>query len=244
MTEYHPTDNVLRDFSLGKLDDVLTAMVGAHLGFCDQCRQQVRQLDAVEAEVIFNGDQSVATNEASQGQVQSVSETNLAIDIDALVEDLVEDVVSQPAAVETQPARKTLTMNVQGRAIEVPAVLSGIVERSGAWNHVMGEVWQSPVARHGLGYQIDFIYMEAGGSIPKHTHKGREITIILEGSFADEQGKYFAGDFLVRSEADEHVPVATRGCLCLAVIDAPLHFTSGVARLLNPFSSLFFRSEA
>ncbi len=230
MTDYHPSDSVLLEFSMGKLDDVLTAMVGAHLGFCHECRDRVRQLEAVEAAEVLN--------------LKQPPDLADSFDIDALVADLVDDVVSQPQ-VETKPATaKKLSMNVQGRNIEVPSVLSGIVERSGAWNHVMGEVWQSPVAKHGLGYQIDFIYMEAGGSIPKHTHKGQEITLILEGSFKDEEGEYFPGDFLVRTEADEHVPVATRGCLCLAVIDAPLHFTSGVARLLNPFSSLFFRSEA
>lgn len=230
MTDYHPSDSVLRDFSLGKLDDVLTAMVGAHLGFCDHCRAQVSQLEAVEAQELLSA--------------APADDFPVSMDIDSLVDELLDDVVSQPQITATSQTPAKLSMNVQGRSIEVPSVLSGIVERSGAWNHVMGEVWQSPVAKHGLGYQIDFIYMEAGGSIPKHTHKGREITIILEGSFKDEQGEYFPGDFLVRTEADEHVPVATRGCLCLAVIDAPLHFTSGVARLLNPFSSLFFRSEA
>ncbi|MEC7469201.1 MAG: anti-sigma factor, partial [Pseudomonadota bacterium] len=34
---------------------------------------------------------------------------------------------------------------------------------------------------------------------------------------------------------------APEGCLVFSVVDQPLHFTSGLARLLNPFSHLFFR---
>ena len=80
----------------------------------------------------------------------------------------------------------------------------------------------------------------AGGRIPKHTHRGTELTLVLEGSFSDEEGVYHQGDFLMRDAEDVHTPTAaqTADCICVGVLDAPIRFTGWNYRVINPFLKL------
>ena len=83
-------------------------------------------------------------------------------------------------------------------------------------------------------------HIKAGGSIPKHTHRGTELTLVIEGSFSDEEGVYHPGDFLMRDAEHVHTPTAaqTSDCICIGVLDAPIRFTAWNYRMLNPFLKL------
>ena len=89
----------------------------------------------------------------------------------------------------------------------------------------------------------NFIYMEKGGSVPEHTHRGSEMTLVINGEFSDGISEYDTGDFMVMNGEHKHSPStqADEGCLVFSIVDKPLHFTSGWARLINPFSHLFFK---
>ncbi|MEM7258898.1 MAG: cupin domain-containing protein, partial [Pseudomonadota bacterium] len=62
------------------------------------------------------------------------------------------------------------------------------------------------------------------------------ITVVLCGSFSDQDGVYKAGDFIVRQPGETHRPMVTEDeeCICLSVCDAPVKFTGVFTRLLNP----------
>ncbi len=84
------------------------------------------------------------------------------------------------------------------------------------------------------GYRARLIQLKGGKSIPRHTHKGHEITVVIEGSFRDVQGVHRRGDLVIADATVDHSPVADEDCLCLAVTDAPLKLTGPIGRLLNP----------
>ena len=73
--------------------------------------------------------------------------------------------------------------------------------------------------------------------MPKHTHAGNELTLVLAGGFTDARGSYLRGDVAVTDEHVDHQPTADwdEDCLCLAVVDAPLRLTGRMTRFLNPF---------
>jgi putative transcriptional regulator len=81
--------------------------------------------------------------------------------------------------------------------------------------------------------------IKAGGSTPSHDHNGREVIVVLKGSFSDEDGIYSEGDFIVRHPGEVHRPQASRNqeCICLSVLEAPLKLTGAFHRFLNPFFS-------
>jgi len=85
--------------------------------------------------------------------------------------------------------------------------------------------------------EVALHHIRAGGKVLAHGHAGSEITVVLQGSFSDQDGRYAQGDFLVRGPGDEHRPVAAADsdCLCLAVLDAPIRLGGLLGRLANPF---------
>jgi putative transcriptional regulator len=89
-------------------------------------------------------------------------------------------------------------------------------------------------------HEFSLYHIKAGRSIPKHTHRGTELTLVLEGSFSDEEGVYQEGDFLMRDAEDVHTPTAARtaDCICIGVLDAPIRFKTWNYRVLNPFLRL------
>ena len=81
------------------------------------------------------------------------------------------------------------------------------------------------------------LFIPAGQSVPDHGHKGTELTLVLQGAFADEVDHFGPGDIEIANEDLEHQPIADQGqdCICLAATDAPLRFSSLLPRLMQPF---------
>jgi putative transcriptional regulator len=87
------------------------------------------------------------------------------------------------------------------------------------------------------GYRTRLLWIKAGAKVPTHTHGGREYTLVLQGSFSDESGRFGRGDVEVADAEVTHKPVAGSecDCICLAVTDAPLRMTGPIGRILNYF---------
>lgn len=83
---------------------------------------------------------------------------------------------------------------------------------------------------------VRLLYIPPGQAIPDHSHNGMELTLVLQGSFSDETGRYAAGDLEVADEDLDHTPIADMGapCICLAATDAPLKFGALLPRMLQP----------
>ncbi|MGE0665458.1 MAG: ChrR family anti-sigma-E factor [Sphingomonadales bacterium] len=86
------------------------------------------------------------------------------------------------------------------------------------------------------GHRATLLQVRGGHGVLRHTHEGREYTLVLSGSFSDETGRYGAGALQICDDAVRHRPVADKGadCLCLTVLDAPMHFTGPIGRFFNP----------
>jgi putative transcriptional regulator len=77
----------------------------------------------------------------------------------------------------------------------------------------------------------------AGGVTPKHGHRGLEYTVVLKGSFSDENSVYTEGDFIIRKPGDIHQPMGAKNgeCICLSAQEAPIKLTSLLGFFLNPW---------
>jgi putative transcriptional regulator len=87
------------------------------------------------------------------------------------------------------------------------------------------------------GYWTSLVRVRAGRAVPRHTHEGVELTLVLEGAFRDGLGRHARGDLAIADPSVDHRPTAEPGedCLCLAVVDARRRLTGPIGRLLNPF---------
>ena len=116
-------------------------------------------------------------------------------------------------------------------------------------SYIGGDLDRVPWRRLGMGvYQCviptgdkqsvsRLLRIPTGKPVPSHSHGGLELTLVLCGAFSDETGYYGRGDFQEADETLEHQPHAIAGedCICLAVTDAPLRFSSLAARMAQPF---------
>jgi len=85
------------------------------------------------------------------------------------------------------------------------------------------------------GCEVSLMWIKAGRAMPAHTHKGMELTLILDGAFNDERGRFGPGDISVADETIDHRPVAEkdRPCIAFSVLDAPVKFTGSFRQLIG-----------
>lgn len=69
--------------------------------------------------------------------------------------------------------------------------------------------------------------IEPGASVPRHSHHGDELSLVIQGGFSDAGGSYGPGDIARQTPDDTHQPVADDDgpCLVLAVSKGGLKFT-------------------
>ena len=89
------------------------------------------------------------------------------------------------------------------------------------------------------GDKLELIHVMPGGSIPQHTHEGKENFLVLHGSYSDEYGLYNAGSVQTRDEDHNHKPVGhpTTGCIGLAYTDGKIKFSGKFSKILNFFNN-------
>jgi putative transcriptional regulator len=84
-------------------------------------------------------------------------------------------------------------------------------------------------------FEAKLIYFKRGMKVPRHTHRDKEITLVLKGAFSDNTGLYQKGDYVCRTQEHEHSPIAESDCICLAITTEPLKFTGTFGPVLNWF---------
>jgi putative transcriptional regulator len=210
MVRHHPSTDFLTEHAAGVLPVAQSACVAAHLSYCQRCRHLTERLEDV------GGSHFEQLDPAPVGD--SVLDRVLA---------RLED--PEPLRYARNEASDT----------QLPGLLDRLINGDYAdlvWKRVTQSLSISYLKTGDPQHEFALYRIAAGGRIPEHTHGGSEMTLVLQGGFADESGEYHPGDFLVREGWDKHTPVALEGeeCICLAVLDAPLRFTRLRHRWLNP----------
>jgi putative transcriptional regulator len=85
------------------------------------------------------------------------------------------------------------------------------------------------------GCEVSLMWIKPGRALPAHTHKGTELTLILDGAFNDTRGRFGPGDISVADETVDHRPVAEkdRPCIAFSVLDAPIKLTGSYRQLIG-----------
>ena len=114
-------------------------------------------------------------------------------------------------------------------------VMEALKGKPPRWKKVGMGVRQSILAADEEG-SVRLLFIPPGQAVPDHSHKGLELTMVLQGSFSDHMGRFGVGDVEIGDEDLEHTPMADPGepCICLAATDAPLRFSGLMPRLLQP----------
>ncbi|RUP76771.1 anti-sigma factor [Alteromonas sp. KS69] len=242
MIRFHPSAQQLVSFVDGDLSPAVSLMVSAHCDMCSTCQRFVEQETERLAGSLLedNGFKQVDLKADYSAMIAQITQSPSSVEADTVEKQ------KQPNRKQCESTQVSITakgsIELDGRNFVLPRTLQRYIEKTGGWSSLVGKLWQAPVDLGSQGV-ANFIYMGKGGSVPEHTHRGTEYTLVINGEFSDGLNNYDSGDFIFMDGQNTHTPRSdnTQGCLVFTIVDQPLHFTSGIARLLNPFSHLFFR---
>ncbi len=208
---HHLTDELIMGYSAGTLPEAVNLIVATHVSLCDECRAAVESYDAVGGAVIEHSEKVEVTDTCLRGALDLIRNGAWA---------------APPAA--TRPADPVLPAPLRDY---VGASLSDV-----KWRPVGMGVKQA-ILNTSDEATARLLYIPAGTAVPDHSHNGMELTLVLQGAFQDEDGRFARGDIEVADSDMHHTPIADVGedCICLAVTDAPLKFKGLLPRLAQPF---------
>jgi putative transcriptional regulator len=134
------------------------------------------------------------------------------------------------AGIERLPAGAEPILADPGLA-GLPEPLRGPVAealRRGAWTRLLRGVEGLDLGPGVSGAGVaQLLRVQPGAGIPRHSHGGEELTLVLSGGFTDEVGHFGPGDVVIADAALTHHPLADAGepCLSFIVSDTPPRFT-------------------
>jgi putative transcriptional regulator len=205
---HHLNEALLMSYASGNLPEAFSLVVATHISLCDECRARLEAYEAVGGALLD----------------QDVVETQ--VDLDATLA----RIAASPQMVEPVKPKQPGVF---------PSALQDYVGGD------LGDVKWRPV---GMGVRqailptskdasVRLLHIPAGAAVPDHGHRGMELTLVLQGAFRDEDGRFAHGDIEIATEADVHTPIAEDGldCICLSATDAPLKFSGLLERIAQPF---------
>jgi len=213
MVTKHPDTTFLMDYTTGSLSTAPLIAITAHLQVCEKCREQVDSLSHVGGEMLASTDALPVSDDLFDQVLSCIDQ-------------------GQPAV--SKPSKK-----VDDVARSLPDYVQQFLpDGELRWRFLSPSLRVSPITCGESTFELALHRIKAGGRAPNHDHKGLELTVVLKGSFSDEDGVYQEGDFIVREPGDVHRPHAAQNheCICLSVCEAPIKLT-GVKGVLNPFLS-------
>lgn len=216
---HHISDELLFDYANGALEEGWSIAVATHLALCPSCRKRLSAMEAAGGMML-----EAIEIEPAGASIEDFSWEAMRARIDNAA-----PVVSVPAP----------TKYSSDKAVSLPEPLrtyiGGDVDKV-KWKPLGLGAYHYPIKISDQDISVRLLRIPAGKPVPEHTHGGRELTLVLKGSFSDVSGRFGPGDFEETDESVDHQPIADPGedCICLAVTDAPLRFKSRIVRMIQP----------
>ncbi|MFP8966933.1 ChrR family anti-sigma-E factor [Pokkaliibacter sp. CJK22405] len=225
---HHPDDATLISYAAGALSLPLSITLSCHLAVCPQCRERLKQAQAVGGALLERCDEI---------QLSSNARSNMLAALD-------DDSLDQAPVTAAEPKLQDLDdtgINDHAREDLIPAPLRPwLGERYSElrWSTLAPGMKQVKITLPQGNLRL--FRITPGTCMPHHGHGGSEMTLVLKGSYSDEVGRFQPGDIADLDPDIEHQPIADRDqdCICLIATDAPLKFSGFVPRLLQPFFGL------
>ena len=178
MINHHPSIELLTQFSEGELPASIAAAVAIHVQMCPKCRAKCAELTELNAEQHFNSNS--VTGELDAASMQSLPAHFTEQSIAAMV-----DTITSSDEIDLSPEPKVKTICVRGSQYQLPQALTNMA--MGKWSSI-GDIARARFDLDEEPVRASLLQIQPGGAVPEHTHKGFEITLLLDGSFKDDMG--------------------------------------------------------
>jgi putative transcriptional regulator len=214
LPQIHPDDGYLLDYATANLPVPFAVLIASHLTLCPACRDTVRAFEGVGGAFI-----------------EAVGPVELAADsLSAVMQRL-----DRPATVAA--AAPPITASALNGFGHLPRPLQRFLSgmpKPPLWRKVFFGLETVRIPNYGA-CRSRLMRIAPGSAMPRHTHAGNELLIVLQGGYSDHTGDYDVGDVAYGDPELVHKPKADAGtgCLCFSVWDAPPQMVGPLAPLLN-----------
>ncbi|AMO57722.1 hypothetical protein GZ77_13510 [Endozoicomonas montiporae] len=210
---HHPDPSSLMSYAAGSLPESIAMVIACHLSSCEHCRKAVSDAEDVGRTLLE--------------QLEPVTMSDGARD----------NMLAMLDNVAPEPFQSSPVKAVGNVPAPLQPMLGEDLNKL-HWRTMAPGMKQFIIpAPEG---KLRLLKIAPGTSMPKHSHTGSELTLVLQGSYSDELGRFRAGDIADLDGDISHQPMVDthEDCICLIATDAPLKFTGLIPRLLQPFFDL------
>ena len=217
--------SLMMDYACGALDEGLALIMASYISLSSAAQEQLRYLESIGGTLLCQDCEPAPMNEDSLANV---------------LEKL--DRIPDGLADADEAELTDICNEIDGLPCGLPAPISRYIAsnmaKSPCWTKQLKgiEIINVPLGRPCKDH-VQIMKAAPAAATPEHTHRGIEITLVLDGAFSDHTGLHEAGTLVIHDAQSRHKSVAcpNQGCVSIVASDAPLHFTQGWWRLLNPF---------
>lgn len=235
--DHHPDETSLLEYASGALREAAAVLIATHLALCPRCRDAVAGLETLGGAMIEDLPPSPLAPSSFAAMMARLDEPAAAPQAGA----------PPPSPARAAPARPA------GAPILPPILPRPLRDYAGgdhaglAWRRLSPSVDRIDLPLRGGPIDLPLrgetrdhlrlVRVRAGATLPRHTHGGTEMVLVLSGGFRDRGQQFRRGDVAHSDHEIDHGPVidSDGDCICLSVTDAPLRFTGVLGRFLNLF---------
>ncbi|MBW8300447.1 MAG: ChrR family anti-sigma-E factor [Hydrogenophaga sp.] len=213
--QHHISDELLLAYAAGNLAEGWSIAIATHLALCPSCRRRLDFMEHAGGEML-----EMACSEEADDTSWDAMKARLAGGTASATREAAKPAATSGDIVIPEPLRSYLG----GDLAELK------------WKALGRGAYHIRIPTSDRETSVRLLKIPAGKPVPEHSHGGRELTLVLKGSFQDGGSLFKRGDLEEADENLQHQPVATpdEDCICLAVTDAPLKFRSLLVRLVQP----------
>ena len=210
---HHPDDATILAYAAGTLNEGFSLVLAAHMEYCQRCRNHLTEAEAIGGEML-TALPPVAMSTTSFSELWKQVRTMAP---------------EEPPKPYKQQKNKGL-----------PTVLLPFINTeldSIRWRTLVPGIRQFPLQDIDSGRgSVRLLSIDPGFTIPQHTHRGSEMSLVLKGAYTDEIGHFRCGDVADLDEMTYHQPVVDeeQPCICLMATDEKIYFTGFLNRMLQP----------
>ena len=205
---HHPAAETFAAYVSGSLDEGRRLVIGAHVGMCTNCQSWQKSLEAVGGVMLAATPPTAMYPDALQRALARLDSGEFAL-------------LDHPVTYSREP--------------DMPEALGGYAMSRWSWIGRGIHHRSIRLAETG-GARAFMLKVGAGIQLPKHTHTGTELTLVLSGAFTHAGGRFGPGDIEEADDTIDHVPVVETGeaCVCLVAMEGQLRLLGPFGRLLQP----------
>lgn len=238
MVNFHPSDNDLIEFSAGNTDWALSICISSHIEHCPACAQKLRAFNKIGGATLSKSTKTAVSNDSFSRLLNTIKQHEAKETNTHQNNSNTPPLIPVSASKNYDTNRDTYTNQALD---DLPKVIQKLVVNNKRlhWKRIAPALQEAQITTGQNKYEVCFHKIKRGGKIAEHNHGGKEITVVLRGSFSDEHGTYHVGDYLVKEAGQVHRPLAAQNqdCLCLSIIEAPVKLTGLTGKIINPFLS-------